>query len=82
MNHLVQQNESSRAVTLRCVDCDWFATIGREGYLDHETRIIIQPVVDMVKWSHQDPTLVAAAEHVERSTWRRLRDYLTKGVSP
>ena len=83
--HLVEQSENSRAVVLRCVDCDWFAQVGREGYLDHETRIRVQPLVTLMRWSHIDPTLLAndaAGEMVERSMWRRVRDYLTRGVSP
>ena len=83
--HLVEQTESTREVVLRCHDCDWYAKVGREGYLDHDTRIDIQPLVTLVRWAHQDPSLLAndaAGESVERSMWRRIRDYALRGVAP
>jgi len=82
--HLVEQSISPQAIHLRCHDCDWYAEIGRRHLLDHDTYVAISPVAELVKWSHTDPTIMAArhGEEVERTTWRRIRDYLTKGVAP
>lgn len=83
--HLVEQSETSCEVTLRCRDCDWYAKIGRQSHIDHDTRIQIQPMVTLLKWGHQDPSLLkddAAGESVERSMWRRIRDYALRGVAP
>jgi len=85
-DHLVQQSVSSTAVTLTCMDCDWFAKVGRRHILDYETLVTITPVVQLAKWSHTDPggfaLAFSAGEVTERSTWRRVREYLTKGVAP
>ena len=83
-DHLVQTSVSPNAIHLDCMDCDWFAQIGRRHLLDYDTYIAITPVAEMVKWSHIDPTILAARpeEVTERSTWRRVREYLTRGVAP
>lgn len=82
-DHLVEQSESNMAVVLTCHDCDWFLRIGYHNGMDADSRRDIQPLVTLIKWAHQDPGLIkndTADEMVERSTWRRVRDYILKGT--
>ena len=74
--HLVEQSESSMAVVLTCHDCDWFLRIGYHNGMDADTRREIQPLVTLIKWAHQDPSLLqndTTDEMTERSMWRKVR---------
>lgn len=82
--HLVEQTETSTHVHLMCRSCDFTAAIGHTRPLDHGQRVALQPLVTLVRWAHQDPSLLAgdaAGESVERSVWRRVRS-LMRGVAP
>lgn len=83
--HLVERSNTNTHIYLTCHDCDWHATVGYAHRADWDRLVALEPLVTLVRWAHQDPSLLAndaAGESVERSMWRRIRDYMTKGVAP
>ena len=83
---MVEQAAGGNYLTLRCHDCGWTMRMGFDARpVEYAERVQWQPLVTLLKWAHQDPSLLAndaAGESVERSMWRKVRDYLTRGVAP
>lgn len=82
MEHMVEQTETNVAVNLRCHDCDWHASIGTRHHtgLTYDERREALATAQLVKWVHQDPSLLSTSDPTERTTWTRVRDYLMKGT--